>query len=137
MKHVYCLFSLALCALFLSNTAWAQVEVKGQVNDDGGEPLAGVNILIKGTNSGSISNSEGMFSITTPNKNCTLVFSFIGFETVKFSLNGKSNIVVEMKSSPTDLDQVVVSASRKKEKVLERLFTILMCIRWLKCQMSK
>ena len=47
MKQFYYLLSIALCALFLSNTAWAQVDVKGQVNDDGGDPLAGVNILIK------------------------------------------------------------------------------------------
>ena len=119
MKQFYYLFSIALCALFLSNTAWAQVDVKGQVNDDGGDPLAGVNILLKGTNSGSVTNSEGMFNITAPNKNSTLVFSFIGFETVELSLDGKSNIVVEMISTTTDLDQVVISASRKKEKVLE------------------
>ena len=48
-----------------------------------------------------------------------MVFSFIGFETVEFPLDGKSNIVVEMTSTTTDLDQVVISASRKKEKVLE------------------
>lgn len=119
MKQVYYLFSVALYSIFLSNTAWAQVAVEGQVKDDSGDPLAGVNILVQGTNSGSTSDSNGEFSITAPNKNSILVFSFIGFETVKFSLNGKSNIVVEMKSSPTDLDQVVVSASRKKEKVLE------------------
>ena len=119
MKQVYYLFSIALYSIFLSNTAWAQVAVEGQVKDDSGDPLAGVNILVQGTNSGSTSDSNGEFSITAPNKNSILVFSFIGFETVKFSLNGKSNIVVEMKSSPTDLDQVVVSASRKKEKVLE------------------
>lgn len=119
MKQVYYFFSISLCSIFLSNTAWAQVGVEGQVKDDYGNPLAGVNILVQGTNSGSISDSNGDFSITAPNKNCILVFSFIGFETVEFSLNGKSNIVVEMKSSATDLDQVVVSASRKKEKVLE------------------
>ncbi len=108
-----------MCALFLSNTAWAQVGVEGQVKDDAGDFLAGVNILVKGTNFGSISDSNGEFNITVPNNNSILVFSFIGFETIEFSLNGKSNIIVEMKSSATDLDQVVVSASRKKEKVLE------------------
>ena len=77
MKQFYYLFSIALCTLFLSNTAWAQVDVKGQVNDDGGDPLAGVNILLKGTNSGSVTNSEGMFNITAPNKNSTLVFHLL------------------------------------------------------------
>lgn len=119
MKQVYYLFSIALCVLFLSNTARAQLVVEGQVKDDTGEPLVGVNILVKGINSGSITDSDGEFSIKAPNKNSTLVFSFIGFETLEFPLNGKSNIVVEMTSSATELDQVVVSASRKKEKVLE------------------
>ena len=119
MKQVYYLFSFALCSIFISNAAWAQLAVEGHVKDDSGDPLAGVNILVQGTNSGSISDSNGEFTITAPNKNSTLVFSFIGFETEEYSLNGKSNIVVEMKSLATDLDQVVVSASRKKEKVLE------------------
>ena len=119
MKQVYYLFSIALCVLFLSNTARARLVIEGQVKDDTGEPLVGVNILVKGINSGSITDSDGEFSIKAPNKNSTLVFSFIGFETLEFPLNGKSNIVVEMTSSATELDQVVVSASRKKEKVLE------------------
>ena len=79
MKQVYYFFSISLCSIFLSNTAWAQVGVEGQVKDDYGNPLAGVNILVQGTNSGSISDSNGDFSITAPNKNCILVFSFIGF----------------------------------------------------------
>ena len=47
MKQFYYLFSITLYALFLSNTAWAQIGVEGQVKDDAGDPLAGVNILLK------------------------------------------------------------------------------------------
>ena len=71
MKQVYYLFSIALCVLFLSNTARAQLVIEGQVKDDTGEPLVGVNILVKGINSGSITDSDGEFSIKAPNKNST------------------------------------------------------------------
>ena len=114
MKHVYYSLSIALCVLFISNKAWAQFGVEGKVKDDGGEPLAGVNIVVKNTNFGCITDSDGEFSIIVPNKNSTLIFSFIGFESVEFPINRKSNIVIEMKPSTTDLDQLVISDSRKK-----------------------
>ena len=119
MKKVYHLFSLAFCTLFLSSVGWAQVGVKGNVTDTEGSPLTGVNILIKGTNIGSTTNADGNFKITASDKNSTLIFSFIGFKTLEYQLNGKTEISVEMNATATDLDQVVVSASRKKEKVLE------------------
>ena len=119
MKHVYYSLYISLCLLFISSTAWAQFGVEGIVKDDNGEPLTGVNIVIKNTDFGSITDSNGEFSTSVPNKNSTLIFSFIGFETIEFPLNGKSNIIIEMKPSTTDLDQVVISASRKKEKILE------------------
>lgn len=119
MKKVYHLFSLAFCTLFLSSVGWAQVGVKGNVTDAEGSPLTGVNILIKGTNIGSTTNADGNFKITASDKNSTLIFSFIGFKTLEHQLNGKTEISVEMNATATDLDQVVVSASRKKEKVLE------------------
>ena len=119
MKHVYYSLYISLCLLFISSTAWAQFGVEGIVKDDNGEPLTGVNIVIKNTDFGSITDSNGEFSTSVPNRNSTLIFSFIGFETIEFPLNGKSNIIIEMKPSTTDLDQVVISASRKKEKILE------------------
>ena len=81
MKRVYYLFSNIICILLLSNITLAQIGVEGQVKDEAGNPLVGVNVLVKGTNSGSITDSNGEFSIVTPNKNSTLVFSFIGFKT--------------------------------------------------------
>lgn len=119
MKKVYHLFSLAFCTLFLSSIALAQVGVKGNVTDAEGSSLIGVNILVKGTNTGSTTNADGDFNITASDKNSTLIFSFIGFKTLEYQLNGKTEISVKMNATATDLDQVVVSASRKKEKVLE------------------
>ena len=95
MKQFYYLFSIALCALFLSNTAWAQVDVKGQVKDDGGDPLAGVNIFLKVQILEALPIPKVCSILQHLIKIATLVFSFIGFETVELSLNGKSNIVVE------------------------------------------
>ena len=63
MKRVYYLFSISFVYYFLVILPWAQIGVEGQVKDEHGNPLVGVNILVKNTNSGSITDSNGEFSI--------------------------------------------------------------------------
>ena len=63
--------------------AWAQIKITGKVLDSGNsETLPGVNVLVKGDKgiaTGTVTDAEGRFSITVPNEQSTLVFSFIGF----------------------------------------------------------
>ena len=110
---------LTLLLVMMSYFSFAQIGIKGIVNDTEGNPLPGVNIIVKGTDNGSSTDADGTFSITAPNKNSTLIFSFIGFETIEYSLNNKTDLMIEMTSTSMNLNQVVVSASRKKEKVLD------------------
>ena len=110
---------LTLLLVMMSYFSFAQIGIKGIVNDTEGNPLPGVNIIVKGTDNGSSTDADGTFSITAPNKNSTLIFSFIGFETIEYSLNNKTDLIIEMTSTSMNLNQVVVSASRKKEKVLD------------------
>ena len=117
MKRANLIMTLLL--VMMSYFSFAQIGVKGIVNDTEGNPLPGVNIIVKGTDNGSSTDADGTFSITAPNKNSTLIFSFIGFETIEYSLNNKTDLIIEMTSTSMNLNQVVVSASRKKEKVLD------------------
>ncbi|MGZ8538101.1 MAG: carboxypeptidase-like regulatory domain-containing protein, partial [Flavisolibacter sp.] len=57
----------------------AQLQVTGKVTDESNAPLPGVNVLVLNTNSGTVTDANGLFSISAPS-NSILVFSFIGFQ---------------------------------------------------------
>lgn len=87
-----------------------QFEVTGSVVDKDGLPLAGANVLEKGTSNGIQSDFDGNFSITVTDQNATLVISYIGFTTQEIALNGRTNIAVTLEESGIGLDEVVVTA---------------------------
>ncbi len=82
--------------------------VNGIVVDNQGEPLIGVNVIIKGTGKGTLTDVNGKFSLNVPNENVTLNFSYIGF-TSKSKVVGKDRILKIVLSSDNKLmDEVVV-----------------------------
>ena len=78
---------VALC-LLCATFSFAQQSVSGTVNDDQGNPLPGVNVVEKGTNNGASTDFNGNYSITVQD-GATLVFSYIGFNTVEEAVNGR------------------------------------------------
>ncbi len=95
--------------LFISLTAviYAQkINVEGTVSDQR-ETLIGVNILVKGSTLGTISDLNGNFSLEV-DPDDVLVFSYTGYASQEVSINGRSRIDVEMRSDATTLDEVVV-----------------------------
>lgn len=86
-------------------------QVSGTVTDaTTGESLPGVNILLKGTNTGTSTNGEGDFELTVESLQDTLVFSYIGYERLEVPINGRTNIDVALNAATSALDEVVVSA---------------------------
>jgi hypothetical protein len=66
--------------LLLSGIAQAQTTVSGKITSgEDGSTVPGANILVKGTSLGTISDADGMYSLSVPNADVTLVFSFVGF----------------------------------------------------------
>ena len=57
-------------------------EISGTVSDENGEPLIGVNVSIKGSTTGTITDANGAFSITAPS-DATILFSYIGYNSVE------------------------------------------------------
>ena len=96
--------------LFLaSTTVFAQrITITGTVTDEGGNPLAGTTVLIKGTTMGAITDANGKYSIDTDNRNVTLVFSFIGFITQEVAAQNQAVVDVILKAEITGLDEVIV-----------------------------
>ncbi len=86
-----------------------QQKVSGTVTDAvTGEPLPGVNIVIKGTDIGTITDVNGSFSLDALDSNAVLVFSFLGYHTQEISLNGRLKIDINMDPSISKLDEIVV-----------------------------
>ncbi|MFN8254534.1 MAG: SusC/RagA family TonB-linked outer membrane protein [Bacteroidales bacterium] len=87
------------------------VIVKGVVKSltDNG-PLPGVNISIKGTNLGAITDLDGAYTISSPDPNAIVVFTFVGYETQEIPVNGRNQIDVNMVENVENLEEVVVTA---------------------------
>lgn len=127
MKRTFIKFYMLVCALiFISAMANAQATVSGSVKDAlSSEPLAGVNIVIKGTVSGTISDSEGNFSVKIRTTPATLIFSMIGFSSQELEVTGDmANVEIKMEESTILGEEIVISASRVEESILESPVTI-------------
>lgn len=109
------LFLLSLCLLITSNLMAQQV-VTGKVFDENNQPLLGVNVIIKGTLEGTVTNMDGEFTITAPS-DATLVVSFIGYIDEEVAINGQTNLEVTLLPDLLSLQEVVVTAlGIKREK---------------------
>lgn len=90
-------------------TTLQQVKVSGKVTDSTtGEPLPGVSILVEGTTLGVATDMGGNFSIDLPSANSVLIFSYIGYNSEKVSVDGKSTLNVSLIPDVKSLDEVVV-----------------------------
>ncbi|MCD7925655.1 MAG: TonB-dependent receptor [Bacteroides sp.] len=97
-----------LCMIAISTqSAFAQNKVKGTVSDENGEPLIGVNILIKGTTNGTITDINGTYEINA-SSDATLLFTYIGYTDKEVQVRKQSVINVIMKDDSQSLEEVVV-----------------------------
>lgn len=84
--------------------------ITGKVTDETGEPLAGANVIVLGTNRGTTTDFDGIFTISV-NKNEILKFSYIGYESYEYNVvSSKSDIEIILKEKV--LEEVVVTAVR-------------------------
>ena len=115
-----------LIMLLFSGVSFAQNTITGSVTDANKQSIPGANVVVVGENSGASTDFDGSFKLTT---NAKLPFSIkvtaVGFETKTISVtaaNQKVNVI--LKDEETKLDEIVVSASRTPERVLESPVTI-------------
>jgi len=83
------------------------ITVTGLITDQGGEPLTGVNVIIKGKNKGTITDVDGKYQIVAAT-NDVLQYRFIGFMQQEMKVDGNQLINIVLKADVTDLDEVVV-----------------------------
>lgn len=87
----------------------------GLVFDENKQPLPGVTVLVKGSSNGVTTNTKGEFSIKLQEKD-TLIFSFIGMESVTLPYTGQKTVTITLKSSKKELEEVVVTGYQVIEK---------------------
>lgn len=99
---IFCFFT---SLVFAQNT-----EISGTVTDNAGEPIYGVNVIVKGTAIGAVTDFDGNYTISIPavDEKTTLSFIFIGFKTVNQVVNGRSTINVSLEEDVALLDEIVV-----------------------------
>ncbi|MCR8559400.1 TonB-dependent receptor [Mucilaginibacter sp. BJC16-A38] len=102
------------------------LKVSGQVTDEKGIPLPGVTVKLKGSALAVPSDVSGNYSITIPDPNGTLVFSFVSYETQEIKVNGNSTINVQLKPGNNKLNEVVVVGygTQSKAKVSGAITTV-------------
>ena len=126
MKHVFKLLLFdkipiirifSMLAFYFLSISWANAqEIKGVVVDQSNVPILGVNVLLKNTARGVITDFDGNFNIDAK-KGETLVFSFIGFETKEVIVGSQNVITVTLEEGIAQLDEIVVVGYGKQKKV--------------------
>ncbi|MBC7571530.1 MAG: TonB-dependent receptor [Spirosoma sp.] len=105
--------SLAI-ALLLTHPMLAQLRtISGRVTaQEDNTPITGVNVVLKGTNTGALTDANGTYQVSVPASGGTLTFSFIGFGTREVPLGSASTINIALTTDANQLSELIVTGSR-------------------------
>jgi TonB family protein len=103
-----------------TNPTSTQKIIKGKVlSADDSTPLPGVNIIIKGTTTGTVTDMQGNYQITSESANPTLVYSFIGLQTEEVKVADQSELNVNLETDVSQLSEVVVTGYSPVKSILD------------------
>ncbi len=105
--------------LFLHNVGQAQVEINGIVKDSSGEPLIGSTVLLKGTNTFTLTDEKGEFSLKSPSPYpISIQINFVGFKAYVVDLDSApSEVIMVILEDDLELAEVLITARRRTEEV--------------------
>ena len=115
----FCFFSLCLFS--------QERDIEGSVADkESGMPLLGVNVIVEGTTQGTTTDFDGNFILPSVQEDATLVFSYLGFKTLKIKVAGRTQFDVQLDADTEALDDVVVIGygSSSKRKITGSVSTV-------------
>lgn len=112
MKNLSKVFLVCFIGLFAfaAQVAAQQKTVSGRVTDNLNEGMPGVNVQVKGTSTGTITDLNGNYSISVPGSKSVIVFTFIGYSTKEVQVGNRTKINVQLEEDAQALDEVVVVA---------------------------
>ena len=93
------------------------ITITGTVTDNTGDQLPGVNVVVKGTSIGQITDVNGRYSITVPDRNAVLRFSFVGFATTEMTVGNQTVINIALQDDTQQIEEVVVVGYGTQKKV--------------------
>ncbi|MBB3187367.1 SusC/RagA family TonB-linked outer membrane protein [Microbacter margulisiae] len=110
---------VAVILLFFisSNVFGQELKISGKVTDESHAPMPGVNVLVQGTHTGTITDANGDFSLTLKSPNAILDFSFIGYVTQHIAVQNRTHINIQLVPSAKSLNEVVVVGYGTQKKV--------------------
>ncbi len=113
-RHVvwlFCLFFLPAVQIVAQS-----VSITGRVTDGNGAPIPGTNVVIQGTNQGTVTDVDGSFSIIVPNQDAVLVVSYLGYQSQEFQVGTRSDFNISLLEDVTALEELVVVGYGSQKK---------------------
>jgi len=101
----------------MSSVSQQQKKVTGKVTDSSSASLPGVSVLVKGTTTGVITDSNGNYSLSNVPENATLQFSFVGMKTQEIAVAGKTDINITLDEETVGIEEVVAIGYSTQKKV--------------------
>ena len=99
---------LLLVGVTMTTFAFGQTQLSGTVTTKQGDPLPGVNVIVKGTARGTTTDAEGKYRLEVTDNNAVLTFSFIGFTNLDVAVGNRSVVDISMEEDVRSLEEVVV-----------------------------
>jgi outer membrane receptor protein involved in Fe transport len=116
---------LKIFLLFFCVSSFAQTTIKGKVTDESGQPLPGANLIIVGTSTGTMTDFDGNYTLTTSQITpFTIQVSSVGFETQTKEATTNNQVIDFVLKEGSELDEIVISASRTPERIFESPVTV-------------
>lgn len=94
------------------------IDVHGRVMNEKGEPVEGVTVTVRATNKASSTDANGFFEIKNIDENATLVFTSVNMETLNVKVNGKSDLIINLKTKVTALADIIVNTGYGTQTIL-------------------
>lgn len=115
-----------LCGLTFCFPLCAQVVVTGTVTSEDSSPISGVSVQVVGTTGGTTTSDNGMYTISVPDANAVLAFSFVGYSSQEITVGTQRVINVTLLGSATELEEAVIVGygTQKKASVVAAISTM-------------
>jgi TonB-linked SusC/RagA family outer membrane protein len=118
MKKILQLFFMSVLAMSTVSLYAQERTITGRVTaTEDGQALPGVNVVLKGTTTGAVTDSDGNYRMVVPSSGGILVFTFIGLKTQEVPINNSTTLDIQMESDATQLGEIVVTALGVKRDV--------------------
>ncbi len=93
------------------------ITISGRITDSSGVPLPGVTVVVKGTNQGTVTNTDGSYLLANVFTDATLIFSFVGMKTQEIPVAGKTSINVVMEEDAIGIEEVIAVGYGTQKKI--------------------